>query len=137
MSVMKRSAPIKDADNAPYWNGAGRGELRIQRCTGCGVARFYPRRLCSECWSDEVEWFRASGDGKVYSYSVVYRAPSEAFRAAVPYVVALIDLVEGPRMLSNVESDDPEAIRIGDRVRVRFAAADDDSAIPVFVKVCS
>ncbi|MBA3741380.1 Zn-ribbon domain-containing OB-fold protein [Sporichthya sp.] len=132
-----RSAPKRDADNTPYWDGAARGELRLQRCAACGVARFYPRLLCPECWSDSVGWFTASGDGTVYSYSVVHRAPSANFADAVPYVVALIDLDEGPRMLSNVEADDPEAVQIGDRVRVRFERVDENSAIPVFVKVAA
>jgi len=131
---VERARPTIDADNRPYWEAARNGELVLQRCTECGAARFYPRSRCPECWADATEWFAASGRGSVYSYTVVHRAPAPAFRDAVPYVVGLIELAEGPRMLSNVVCEDPESVGIGDRVRVRFDAAEDGFAIPVFVR---
>ena len=137
MTPALRPAPTVDADNAPFWQGARDGELRLQRCADCALPRFYPRRLCPQCWSDDVEWFTAAGRGIVYSYTVVERASSPEFHDAVPYVVALVDLVEGPRMMCTVESDDPGSVGIGDRVHIRFDPTEKGWAVPVFVKDAS
>lgn len=124
--------PRLDADSSPFWTAALEGRLLIQYCSSCDTPRFYPRLLCPSCHSDDYRWEEAGGAGVVYSYSVVHRAPSPSFAANVPYVVALIDLDEGVRMMSNVIAD-PSEVGIGDRVRVRFRPVTDEVALPEFV----
>lgn len=123
--------PAIDPDTQPFWDGAKRGELLLQRCTACGHVQFYPRVLCVRCGS-AVEWIAASGRGSVYSYTVVHRAPHEALGALVPYVVALIDLEERVRMMSRLRGIAPDAVRIGQAVRVAFEPITDDVMLPVF-----
>ncbi len=125
--------PIEDADTAEFWSRVRDGELALQQCKQCGRHQFYPRALCTACGYDELVWVRASGDGIVYSYTIARRAAHPAFASRVPYVVALIDLEEGPRMLSNIVDVDPDEVRIGDRVTVRFDPVDDGVILPMFI----
>jgi uncharacterized OB-fold protein len=124
--------PRPDADTRPYWAAAARGELILQYCAQCGKPRFYPRLLCPSCHSEEHEWRPATGAGVIYSFSVVHRAPLPEFQADVPYVVALIDLVDGVRMFANVLAE-PTSVRIGQRVKVTFRRETDEIGIPEFV----
>lgn len=110
--------PVPDGDTRPYWEGVAKGELRIQRCEACGEHVFYPRALCPHCHSDQLTWVTASGDGTIYSYTVVHQAYGH-FAGEVPFVVALVELAEGPRMLTRIAAK-PEAVKIGAPVRVTF-----------------
>lgn len=125
-------APVSNADAAPYWTAACEGRLLVRRCGDCGHMHFMPRHLCPHCWSDRLEWVPASGAGTVHSFTVIRRAPLAAFAARVPYVVALIELDEGPRMVTNVIGDDALDTRIGDRVAVDFEARGDGAMLPQF-----
>lgn len=113
-------APIVNADSAPYWEGARNDKLLLQRCGDCGTLRFFPRLLCTECGSDHTDWTEVSGRGTVHSFTVVHRAAFPEFQAQTPYVVALIDLEEGPRMMTNIVGDDALSVEIGDAVTVVF-----------------
>lgn len=126
--------PAVDADSAPFWEAARRGVLAIQRCRACARHQFYPRARCIVC-GGEVEWVDASGRGTVYSYTVVHRAASEALAPLVPYVVALVELVEGVRLMTRLRAVSPDDVRIGDAVRVVFEPAADDVALPLFEPV--
>lgn len=112
--------PIVNADSEPYWRGARDGKLLLQRCSDCGTLRFFPRYLCTECGSEATEWIEASGRGTVHSFTIVHRAAFPEFQAHTPYVVALIDLAEGPRMMTNIVGDDRLSVAIGDTVTVTF-----------------
>ena len=91
-----------------------------------------PRHLCPVCWSDELEWVDAKGTGSVHSFTIMRRASDPAFAPRVPYVVALIDLDEGPRMMANVLGDDALDVKIGDPVEVTFEdRGDGRDAAPV------
>lgn len=127
--------PPVNADSAPYWEGAREGRLMLQRCTKTGRAWFYPRHVSPATWKPTVEWFEASGLGSIYSFSVVHRAPQPAFAGRVPYVVALIDLDEGARMMTNVVGPDAMEAAIGDRVRVEFEERADGFRLPQFRRV--
>lgn len=116
--------PAVDWETRAYWEGAGRGELVLQRCRACRVVQHRPRGLCVSCLSDDVESFVASGRGEVYTYSVVRQNQASAFRNALPYVVAYVQLEEGPQLLSNIVGCDPESVSIGMPVRVDFAATE-------------
>jgi uncharacterized OB-fold protein len=140
MPQMPRTAtwhlPLPDAETAPYWDAAREGRLLIKRCRACSEAFFYPRTYCPRCWSAETEWVEASGEGTVYTFTVVYQNDLPPFRDRVPYVVAIVELAEGVRMTTNVEGVEPEAVRCGMPVRVAFREEprdeDDVVALPVF-----
>ncbi|MEM9174318.1 MAG: Zn-ribbon domain-containing OB-fold protein [Myxococcota bacterium] len=131
------SAPAIDWESRAYWEGAGRGELVLQRCRDCGVVQHRPRGLCATCLSDDVEHFVASGRGSVYTYSVVRQNQMPAFATAVPYVVAYVELEEGPQLLTNIVGCDPDDVSIGMAVQVDFvptpSKAGEALGVPRFV----
>lgn len=124
--------PIIDPGSRPFWDAAREHRLSIPRCRSCENHFFYPRELCPFCHSGDLEWVDASGRGTVYSFTIVRKPAGPAFAADVPYVVAMIALDEGPRMLTNLIVDDVEAVRIGDRVEVSFVDVTDDVTLPKF-----
>ncbi|MEP1472603.1 MAG: Zn-ribbon domain-containing OB-fold protein [Halieaceae bacterium] len=127
---MSKTLPPMSELAQPFFDGASKGELRLQQCRSCSKHQFYPRTICSHCSGGELDWTTASGDGVIASFTVVRRAVSAAYEA--PYVVALIDLVEGPRMMSALIDVDPEAVTIGQAVTVAFAEWSDSISMPVF-----
>jgi uncharacterized protein len=127
--------PIANADSVPYWNAARERRLLIRKCSACGQLHFMPRHLCPVCWSDLLEWVESKGTGTVHSFTVIRRAPMAAFASRVPYVIALIELDEGPRMIANVLGEDALSVRIGDRVKVTFEDRGDGAMIPQFNRV--
>jgi uncharacterized OB-fold protein len=120
------------AEAAHYFAAAAQGRLELQRCDACGKVWFYPRPACIACGAERYRWFAASGRGRVHSHSVVHRAPSPAFRERVPYVVALIDLDEGPRMMANIVGDDALRIAVGDAVELAFEDRGEGRKLPQF-----
>jgi len=127
---MSRILPPTTALTEPYWEGCNAGVLKLQRCTTCGKHQFYPRNICSHCSAPTLEWVATSGAGTVASFTVVRRGISEAYPA--PYIVALVDLAEGPRMMSNIVDADPGQVAIGAAVVVDFGAWTDEISLPVF-----
>ena len=107
----------------------------LQHCAECGAWVFYPRVLCTTFHSERLEWKEASGEGVIHTFTVCHQPAGPAFAGEVPYVVALIDLKEGPRMLSNIVGADPESVRIGQSVRVTFEKATDEVTLPKFAIV--
>lgn len=124
--------PMMNQDSEAYWRGVAEGRLLLRTCTTCGKAMFYPRIICPSCGSDRLDWREAAGTGTLYAFSIVHRAPDQAFRARVPYVIALVDLDEGPRMMTNILECPAEAVRIGMRVAVCFEPRGDNGAVPQF-----
>lgn len=124
--------PRPDKDSAVYWDAARRHELVLQQCLDCQRFRFYPRSVCPHCLSDRFEWRAASGRGQIYSFTVIHRAPAPAFRDRVPYVLALIELEEGVRMMTNIVGCDPEEVSIGEAVEVTFDDVTDEVTLPKF-----
>jgi hypothetical protein len=127
-----KALPTPTPLSAPYWQAAREGRLVLQRCEACSKHQFYPRSICATCASERLAWSEASGSGRVKSFTVIRRAVSAAYEPEVPYVVALIELAEGPTLMSNVVGCAPEALRIGAPVRVRFDAWSDAITVPVF-----
>jgi len=125
MADHDKPSPRISAETQPFWDGCRQGELLYQLCRGCGRVQFYPRALCAGCGATSLEWRRSRGEGTIHTVTVVYRAPSPAFRGDVPYAIALVDLDEGYRMMANVLGPDPESLMIGDRVRVVFETRGD------------
>ena len=128
----ERPTPIPDLDSAPYWEAAHRHKLLLQRCGSCERFRFYPRSHCPFCFSGSFEWELASGRGTVYSFTIVHRAPSPGFQNKVPYVLALIDLFEGVRMMTNIIECAPHDVEIGMPVEVVFEDLNDTISLPQF-----
>ncbi|WP_127806015.1 Zn-ribbon domain-containing OB-fold protein [Hydrogenophaga sp. NH-16] len=124
--------PVIDGESRPYWDTLKRHRLTIKRCTACGKHHFYPRALCPHCHSDAVEWVDACGTGTIYSFTIARRPAGPAFKADTPYVVAVIDLDEGARMMTNIVTDDVEAVRIGQRVTVQYDDVTDEVTLPKF-----
>jgi uncharacterized OB-fold protein len=127
---MSRLLPPVTALTQPYWDGCNAGELRLQQCVSCRQHQFYPRNFCSHCDSTELAWVTASGNGIIASFTVVRRGISKAY--AAPYIVALVDLQEGPRMMSNIIDVEPEQVAIGAAVRVSFDQWSEEVSLPVF-----
>jgi uncharacterized OB-fold protein len=121
-----------DAESRPFWEGCRRHELVLQRCADCGTVRHRPRALCPACLSGQIEWIRASGRGAVYSFTVTHQNQAPAFRRAVPYVLAYVELEEGVRMLTNVVGCEPGQVRVGMPVQVEFVDLDEERSIPRF-----
>ena len=96
-----RLTPEPTPESAEFWAGLRRRELRIQRCRSCERCYFYPRPFCPRCWSADVRWETASGRAALESYVVCYR-PAPGFEGCVPYVIAVVTLAEGPRLMSNI-----------------------------------
>ena len=124
--------PQPTPETEAYWEGCRKHELLLQRCVQCGEAQFYPRILCTKCMSENLDWVKASGRGRVLTFTIVRRAVSEAYVADVPYVVALVRLDEGPVMMSNVVQCNPETVIVGSRVEVLFEDWSDEVSIPQF-----
>ncbi|GGN61492.1 hypothetical protein GCM10011579_027870 [Streptomyces albiflavescens] len=119
--------PEVDPFTRPYWDGAAQGRLLVRRCGGCGRAHHYPREFCPYCWSEDVEWERASGRASLYTWSVVHRNDLPPFGERVPYVAAVVDLAEGPRMMTEVVECAEDALGVGMELEVAFRAG-----VPVF-----
>lgn len=129
--MTSRPAPFPDAVSRPFWEGCARHELLLQRCGGCGAAVFYPRAVCPACWSAALTWERAGGGATLYSYTVARRPTHRRLADRVPYVIAIVELDEGPRMTSTVVGADPDGLVIGQRLRVAFED-EDGFTVPVF-----
>lgn len=124
--------PAANADSLPYWNAARERRLVIRKCKSCGELHFMPRYLCPVCWSDQLEWIDAKGTGHVHSFSVIHRASDPVFSSRVPYVIVLIELDEGPRMMANILGEDALSVAIGDPVKVRFEDRGSGALLPQF-----
>lgn len=124
--------PVIDPESAPYWAALKERRLILKHCRDCGRHHFYPRSLCPHCHSDALQWSDARGTGSIYSYTVARRPAGPAFKADAPYVVAVVELDEGARMMTNIVTDDVESVRIGQRVAVAFDAVTDDITLPKF-----
>ena len=130
---MRFDRPSPDDDSAPFWDAARTGQFLIKRCAACGAAHFYPRPFCPRCWSTAVSWEAASGRAALYTWSVVHHNDLPPFSERIPYVAAVVDLAEGPRMMTNVVDCDPDRLEVGMPLRVAYRELDDEVTIPVFV----
>ena len=122
---------LPDPDSAPYWEGIAAGELRYQRCGACDAAIFYPRSICPVCGTPDPAWQVSAGEGVVHACSVIHRAPP-AHADEAPYVVALVDLAEGFRMMSRIVDCAPDAVAVGKNVRVVYRNDSDGKPAPYF-----
>jgi uncharacterized OB-fold protein len=127
MSTWPAPAPAVNPETKPFWDATVEGRLVLRRCTDCGGVIWYPRAICPDCWSGNTEWFEASGRGTVYSYTVNHKGEGP-YRDAGPYVLAYVELEEGPRIMTNILTDDVAALEVGRRVEVVFSPTTDGAA---------
>lgn len=132
--LSSRPRPRPSRWGAPFWEAAHRRELVLQRCRGCERHVFYPRLNCPHCGSLDLEWVRGSGEGTVYSFTIARRLTHRAFADQVPYVVAIVELAEGPRLTTNIVGCDPDDVRCGMPVRVQFEDVDDEGSTVVLFR---
>ena len=132
MTSYMKPLPLMDEENKPFWRYCRKHELRMQRCKQCGYIRFPISVICPECHSMEAEWAKLSGKGTIYSFTI-YRVPYHpAFKDDIPYVVAIIQLDEGPRMESNIIACPVEEVRIEMPVVVAFDDVTSEVTLPKF-----
>jgi uncharacterized OB-fold protein len=124
MAAFQHPKPAASWETRAYWEGCGRHELVLQRCRACSTVQHRPRAVCATCLSGDVESFVASGRGSVYTYTVTHQNGVPPFRDALPYVLAYVDLEEGPRLMTNVVGCEPGDVEIGMPVVIDFQDAD-------------
>ena len=122
----------------PYWAAARDGRLVVQWCQQCQSPMFPPRAHCPSCGSGDLQWRPASGAATVYSYTVAHRPPHPVLRQQCPLVVAIVELAEGPRLVTNIVGCDPGDVEVGMPVQVTFEPVDDsDVHLPVFAPIAT
>ncbi|MFB7279368.1 Zn-ribbon domain-containing OB-fold protein [Streptomyces hydrogenans] len=126
------ATPDIDAFTRPYWDAAAEGLLLLRRCRACERPHHYPREFCPHCWSEDVDWEPASGRATLYTWSVVHRNDLPPFGERVPYVAAVVDLAEGPRMMTQVVDVPEDDLRVGMALEVVFRDGGDGVTVPLF-----
>ena len=129
---MRFDLPHPDLETRPFWDAAREGKLLIKHCNACKEHHFYPRPFCPKCWSDDVEWVAASGQATLYTWSVVHRNDLPPFPDRVPYVAAVVDLAEGPRMMTNVVDCEFDELTVDMALEAVFHPTSDDVTIVQF-----
>jgi uncharacterized protein len=134
MSSPRFDLPTTDPETQPFWDGLKDGKFLLRHCNACGRDHYYPRPFCPSCWSDDISWKEASGRGTLYTYSVVHVNDLPPFNERVPYVAAIVELEEGPKVMTNIEDVPFGELHAGLPVVVDFKAISDDVTIPVFLR---
>src|SRR5271154_6976571 len=132
MSPTRFDLPTPDEFTQPWWDAVAEGRLLISRCASCGEAHYYPRPFCPRCGGDGVSWEEASGRATLYTWSIVHQNDLPPFNEKVPYVAAVVDLEEGPRMMTNVVGCEHDDLRVGMALQVDFEDIGEGFHIPVF-----
>lgn len=133
-STYKKPIPTPSPETQRFWQGCKNNELWIPYCRDCGTFYWYPRDFCPHCFSWDTEWRKASGRGKIYTYAIHYRAFHPGWTDEVPYITAMVDLDEGPRLYTNIVGveADPKSVRCDMPVEVLFEPISEDISLPKF-----
>lgn len=132
---MRRDVPEPTPETIHFWEGCKAGELRLQRCDACAQAYFPPRPFCPRCGNREVSIFAASGRATLHSYVISHRPPPWLKDAPKePQAIAVVELAEGPRMMSNIVGcpQTPEALQLDMALEVTFEDVDAAISLPQF-----
>ena len=133
---VRKPLPAITSEAKAFWDAAAQQKLTIQRCQDCRAWVWTPRPSCNECGSEKVAWTPMSGKGEVYSFTVIRqvvgRAASKAFEPDIPYVIAWVDLEEGPRLITNIVGCPVEDVKLGMKVTVQFDKASEKIWLPKF-----
>ena len=132
MKEYRKPLPKPTPWSTPFWDGCKNKKLLIQQCKDCKKHVFYPKLFCPFCLSQKLGWIEASGKGKIYSYTIVHSYQPTEFSKDVPYAVAIIELKEGVRMMSNLVESDLEKVRCDLDVEVVFEDVTHEFTLPKF-----
>ncbi len=124
--------PTADAESEPFFRGAKERKLMLQRCSNCGTWRLPGRERCVDCWSEEAEWAEASGRGKLYTFGVMHQKIHPAFADIVPYSFAIVELAEGPRLVTNIVDCPNEELRVDMPVTAFYDDVSDETTLVRF-----
>ncbi len=124
--------PTIEDDTRPFWDAAADRRFLLRRCNSCSAVHHYPRPFCPSCWSDDVAWIEASGQATLYTWSTVHMNDLPPFAERLPYIAAVVELAEGPRVMTNLVDCDDTELTIGMALEVRYRALDDTITAPVF-----
>ncbi len=132
MTTPSKPDPLVNNWARPFWDGTRDKKLLIQKCSDCEKYIFYPRMACPFCFSDNIEWVETSGKGTIYSFTVVESNAPSPFVQDMPYVIAVVILEEGVRMLTNIVECNPDALQCDQAVEVTFVKRNDEFTMPMF-----
>ena len=126
--------PVPQPESDFYWEKCKQHELWLRNCLDCNQPFFYPRDICPTCFSRNTNWIPSSGNGKIHAFTIVQRAPTPAFQDRVPFVAAVVELDEGPRIPTNIINvdADPDVVHVGMPVSVLFEDLDETISLPMF-----
>lgn len=133
MQARPKPLPKATPETAPYWDGAREGKLMIMHCNACSHDYFYPRPYCPVCFSKDTAWKQASGRATLHTYLISHR-PAPGFEGETPYVIAVVQLEEGPRMMTNLTdvAPEPASLTLDMPLEVTFTRVNDDISLPKF-----
>lgn len=136
---LDRPLPSMTPEARPFWDGCREGKLMLPKCGDCGHVFFYPRILCPSCHSRNVTWMQASGRGRLHAFEIAHQAFQRAWKIKPPYVLAMVQLDEGPRMMSNLVNvePDPRVVKCEMPVEVVFTKITEEVTLPLFQPVKS
>jgi uncharacterized protein len=132
MDTYSKPLPQITSWSKPFWEHARQHKLAMQKCNSCGKLIFYPRKACPECWSLDLGWKEVSGKAKMNCYTVTLGGVEPVFQADVPYVLAMVDLEEGVKMMTNIVECKPEDLKIGMDLEVTYKDCTAEISLPVF-----
>jgi uncharacterized OB-fold protein len=124
--------PVADQESAPFYEGAREGKLMLQRCASCGRKRLPGRERCVDCWSEDFEWSPASGRGTLYTFGIMHQQYHPAFASVIPYNYAIVELEEGPRLVTNIVDCPNEDLRVDMPVTAVFDPVSDETTLVRF-----
>ena len=128
----ERPLPKPNGDTKPFWDGCRQHQLKFQKCSECGQVRWPPSIICPNCHSQDATWILSSGRGKIYSYVIYHQAPHPAFKDKLPYVVAIVELEEGPHLLTNIIGSPHDHLRCDLPVVVTWEDVTKEISLPKF-----
>lgn len=132
MTEYLKPIPVPDKVSKTFWQGCEQQQLLLQKCRDCGRFQFYPRPICINCMSQNLEWVRSSGEGIIHTFTVTHQNGTPGFAKETPYVFAIIELTEGVHLTSNVVGCAPEQVFIGMPVKVFFEPISPGISLPKF-----
>lgn len=134
MADYQKILPVPNDETQPFWDSLKQHKMKLPRCKNCSQYHMYPRSHCPNCFSWDIEWVEASGKGKLYTYAIQYRPQGPGFQDEVPYITALVQLDEGPRLMTNlveVEAD-PAKLKCDSPVEIVYDDVTDEITLAKF-----
>ena len=132
MSDYTKPLPVPSKWSQPFWDGTKQHKLLLKKCAKCGNIDHPPYLYCAECWAEEHEWIETSGKGTLYAFTTVLLGAPLEFTDDIPYTIAMVDLAEGPRILTTIVDAKPEELEVGMEVEVVFDNLNEEFALPRF-----